>query len=93
METTLIARTRNIAALAASALMVALLTALALSGRSPGLPELSFEPHGIVAALPLDITAAEIQKAMRGWPQDIEQQFHHTEDPRSHRSRSRANPG
>jgi len=61
VETTLIARTRNIAALAASALMVALLTALALSGRSPGLPELSFEPHGIVAALPLDITAVEIR--------------------------------
>jgi Domain of unknown function (DUF4340) len=61
VETTLIARTRNIAALAASALMVALLTALALSGRSPGLPELSFEPHGIVAALPSDITAAEIR--------------------------------
>lgn len=61
METTLIARTRNIAALAASALMVALLTALALSGRSPGLPELSFEPLGIVAALPSDITAAEIR--------------------------------
>ena len=34
--------------------MVALLTALALSGRSPGLPELNFEPHGIVAAPPSD---------------------------------------
>jgi hypothetical protein len=61
VETTLIARTRNIAALAAGALMVALLTALAMSGRSPGLPELSFEPLGIVAALPSDIAAAEIR--------------------------------
>jgi len=41
--------------------MVALLTALALSGRSPGLPELGFEPLGIEAALPSDITAAEIR--------------------------------
>lgn len=41
--------------------MVALLTALALSGRSPGLPELGFEPHGVVAALPSDIAAAEIR--------------------------------
>jgi hypothetical protein len=60
VETTLIARRRNITALAASALMVTLLVALALSGRSPSLPELNFEPRGIVAALPSDITAAEI---------------------------------
>jgi hypothetical protein len=61
VETTLIARTRNIAAALTASAMVALLTALALSGRSPGLPELGFEPHGIVAALPSDITAAEIR--------------------------------
>lgn len=48
-------------ALTVSASMVALLTALALSGRSPGLPELGFEPHGVLAARPSDITAAEIR--------------------------------
>jgi len=61
VETTLIARARNVAVLAASALMVALLTALALSGRSPGLPELKFEPHGVVAVDPSAITAVEIK--------------------------------
>jgi len=57
VETTLIARAGNVAVLAASALMVALLTALALSGRSPGLPELKFEPHGVVAVDPSAVTA------------------------------------
>jgi hypothetical protein len=61
VETTLIAGARNVAVLIASALMVALLTALALSGRSPGLPELKFEPHGVVAADPSAVTAVEIK--------------------------------
>ena len=43
---------RNLAVLAASVLMVALIAALALTGRSPGLPELHFEPHGIVPVPP-----------------------------------------
>ena len=52
---------RNLAVLAASVLMVALIAALALTGRSPGLPELHFEPHGIVPAPPSAVTAAEIR--------------------------------
>ena len=52
---------RNLAVLAASVLMVALIAALALTGRSPGLPELHFEPHGIVPAPPSAVAAAEIR--------------------------------
>ena len=52
---------RNLAVLAASVLMVALIAAMALTGRSPGLPELHFEPHGIVPAPPSAVTAAEIR--------------------------------
>jgi hypothetical protein len=61
VETTLTTVARNVAVLTAGALMVALLTALALSGRSPGLPELHFEPRGIVAATPSAVNAAEIR--------------------------------
>jgi Domain of unknown function (DUF4340) len=61
VETTLTAAARNVALLAASALMVGLLAALALSGRSPGLPELGFEPQGIVATPASAVTAAEIR--------------------------------
>ena len=61
METTLIAGARNVALWAAGALMIALLAALALSGRSPGLPPLIFTPQGIVAATPSTVTAAEIR--------------------------------
>jgi hypothetical protein len=46
---------------AGGALMVALLAGLALSGRSPGLPEIKFTPQGIVAATPSTVTAAEIR--------------------------------
>lgn len=61
METTLIGGARNVAVLAASALMVALIAALALTGRSPGLPELHFEPQGIVPVQPSAIVATEIR--------------------------------
>jgi Domain of unknown function (DUF4340) len=61
VETTLTAGARNAAVLTAGALMVALLTALALSGRSPGLPELHFEPNGIVSTPPLAVNAIEIR--------------------------------
>jgi hypothetical protein len=61
VETTLIAGARNVALWAAGALMIALLAALALSGRSPGLPPLIFTPQGIVAATPSTVTAAEIR--------------------------------
>jgi hypothetical protein len=61
VETALIAGARSLAVLGASALMVALIGALALTGRSPGLPELHFEPHGIVPAPPAAVTAAEIR--------------------------------
>jgi hypothetical protein len=61
VETTLIAGARNVALWAAGALMIALLAALALSGRSPGLPPLIFSPQGIVAATPSTVTAAEIR--------------------------------
>jgi Domain of unknown function (DUF4340) len=61
VETTLTAVARNVAILIAGALMAALLTALALSGRSPGLPELHFDPNGIVAAQPSAINAVEIR--------------------------------
>jgi Domain of unknown function (DUF4340) len=52
---------RNIALWAGGALMVALLAGLALSGRSPGLPEIKFTQQGIVAATPTAVTAAEIR--------------------------------
>jgi hypothetical protein len=61
VETTLIAGARNLGVLVAVALMVAILAALALSGRSPGLPDLHFEPHGIVATAPSAVTAVEIR--------------------------------
>jgi hypothetical protein len=61
VETTLISGTKNVALWAGAALMVALLAALALSGRSSGLPELNFSPQGIVAATPSTVTAAEIR--------------------------------
>jgi Domain of unknown function (DUF4340) len=61
VETTLIARARNVALCAAAASMVALLAALALSGRSSGLPPLSFSPQGIVATAPSTVTGAEIR--------------------------------
>ena len=61
METTLISGAKNIALWAGAALMVALLAALALSGRSPGLPEIKFSPQGIVTATPSTVTAAEIR--------------------------------
>jgi hypothetical protein len=61
VETPLIGGARNLAVLAASVLMVALIVALALTGRSPGLPELHFEAHGIVPAPPSAIAAAEIR--------------------------------
>jgi hypothetical protein len=47
--------------LRSGASMIALLAALALSGRSPGLPEIKFTQQGIVAATPATITAAEIR--------------------------------
>ena len=52
---------RSYAALAAGALMVALIAALALTGRSPGLPELHFEPHGIVRGPPSAVVRVEIR--------------------------------
>jgi uncharacterized protein DUF4340 len=61
VETTLIAGARSVGLWAAGALMIALLAALALSGRSPGLPEIKFTQQGIVAATPSAVTAAEIR--------------------------------
>jgi hypothetical protein len=61
VETTLTAGMRNVALWAAGTLMIAVLAALALSGRSPGLPEIKFTQQGIVAAIPSAITAAEIR--------------------------------
>ena len=61
METALTRAARSYAALAAGALMVALIAALALTGRSPGLPELHFEPHGIVRGQPSAIARVEIR--------------------------------
>jgi hypothetical protein len=52
---------RNVALWTAGALMIALLAALALSGRSPGLPEIKFTQQGIVAATPSTVSAAEIR--------------------------------
>lgn len=53
-------RARSLAVVVAGALMVALIAALALTGRSPGLPQLHFEPQGIVPAPPAAVIAAEI---------------------------------
>jgi hypothetical protein len=61
VEATLNALARSLAVLVATALMVALIGALALTGRSPGLPELRFEPNGIVPAPPSEVIAAEIR--------------------------------
>ena len=55
------ATARNLAVAAASALMVALIAALALTGTSPGLPPLQFEGHGIVSAEPAQVVATEIR--------------------------------
>lgn len=52
---------RNVLALAVGALMAGLLVALALSGRSPGLPEMRFEPHGIIPGPSSAVAAAEIR--------------------------------
>jgi len=53
---------RNYAALGAGALMVALMGALALTGRSPSmLPPIHFEAHGIVPAEPATVVRAEIR--------------------------------
>jgi hypothetical protein len=61
VETALTRATRGYAALAAGALMVALIAALALTGRSPGLPELHFESHGIVRGPPSAVVRVEIR--------------------------------
>jgi hypothetical protein len=61
VETALTRTVRNYAVLAASALMVALIAALALTGRSPGLPELHFEAHGVVPVQPSAVLRAEIR--------------------------------
>jgi hypothetical protein len=61
VETTLRSGARNVVLWAGGALMVALLAALAFSGRSPGLPEIKFSAQGIVAATPSAVTAAEIR--------------------------------
>ena len=55
------ATTRNLAVAAASALMVALIAALALTGTSPGLPPLQFEGRGVLSAEPTQVVAAEIR--------------------------------
>jgi hypothetical protein len=61
VETALTRAARSYAALAAGALMVALIGALALTGRSPGLPELHFEALGIVRGEPSGIDRVEIR--------------------------------
>jgi hypothetical protein len=61
VETALRTGARNLALWGGSGLMIALLAALAVSGRSPGLPEVKFTPQGIVAATSPAITAAEIR--------------------------------
>ncbi len=55
------ARARNLAVAAASALMVALIAALALTGTPPGLPPLQFQGHGIVPGAPAQVIAVEIR--------------------------------
>jgi hypothetical protein len=61
VETALTRAVRSFAALAAGALMVALIAALALTGRSPGLPELHFEAHGIMPGQPSAVARVEIR--------------------------------
>jgi hypothetical protein len=61
VETAVTRAARSYAALAAGALMVALIAALALTGRSPGLPELHFESHGIVREQPSAVARVEIR--------------------------------
>jgi hypothetical protein len=61
VETALTRATRGYAALAVGALMVALIAALALIGRPPGLPELHFEARGIVQGQPSAIDRVEIR--------------------------------
>jgi hypothetical protein len=61
VETAVTRAVRSYAALAAGALMVALIAALALTGRSPGLPELHFESHGIVREQPSAVARVEIR--------------------------------
>jgi hypothetical protein len=61
VEATLKSGATNVALWAGGALMVALLAGLALSGRSPGLPEIKFTPQGVVTAIPSSVTAAEIR--------------------------------
>jgi hypothetical protein len=60
VETALTRAARSYAALAAGALMVALIAALALTGRS-GLPELHFESHGIVRGQASAVVWVEIR--------------------------------
>jgi hypothetical protein len=60
VETALTRAARSYAALAAGALMVALIAALALTGRS-GLPELHFESHGIVRGQPSAVVRVDIR--------------------------------
>jgi hypothetical protein len=60
VETALTPAARNFAVPVAGALMVAIIAALAFTGRSPGLQELHFEAHGIVPAQPSAIIGAEI---------------------------------
>jgi hypothetical protein len=61
VETTLRPAAKNIALGAGGAAMIALLAALAFSGRAPGLPEIKFTQQGIVAAVPATIAAVEIR--------------------------------
>jgi hypothetical protein len=61
VETTLSGGVHSLSALGVSAVMAALLVALALCGRSPGLPELHFEGHGIVPVPSSAVAAAEIR--------------------------------
>jgi hypothetical protein len=60
VETALTRAASSYAALAAGALMVALIAALALTGRS-GLPELHFESHGIVRGQPSAVVRVDIR--------------------------------
>jgi hypothetical protein len=61
VETALKRAADNYAAVATGALLVALIAALALTGRSPGPPELHFEAHGIVLERTSAVIAAEIK--------------------------------
>jgi hypothetical protein len=61
VETALTRATRSYATLAVGALMVALISALALVGPPPGLPQLHFETRGIVQGQPAAIDRVEIR--------------------------------